>query len=331
MLHTWPAPQAAPVPQWQLPPVQALPEVPQLAQVAPLVPQALALGVTQTPALQQPLGHEVASHTQVPPRQRWPAAQAAEPPQWQAPPWQLSAPAPHAPHAAPEPPHSAAVGTTHWFPLQQPVGHEVPSQRQAPLTQCSPLPHAPPMPQRQPPSEQLSAEAGSHAEQSAPPAPQFAAPGAWHAPLRQQPPSQLLAPQPLHAWFTHAWPPGHCWQATPPLPHAVPASPGRHWLPLQQPGQLVGSHTQAPATHFWPVPHAGPAPQLQPPSAHPSAFAPHAPQAAPWRPQAATVPVTHWPFSQQPFGQDAGVHWQTPETHCCPVPQAAFPPQPHTP
>lgn len=121
---------------------------------------------------------------------------------------QLSAFAPHAPQAVPALPHIAALGTTHWLPLQQPVAHDVASHRQAPLTQCRPLPHAPPMPQRQPPSEQLSAEAGSHAAQSAPPLPQVLELTDWQAPLRQQPPSQLFAPQPLHAWFTHAWPPG---------------------------------------------------------------------------------------------------------------------------
>lgn len=102
-------------------------------------------------------------------------------------------------------------------------------------------------------------------------------------------------------------------------------------MPLQQPGQLVGSQTQAPATHFWPTPQAGPVPQLQPASPQPSALAPQAAQVLPWLPHALTVPVTHCPLEQQPFGQDAGVHWQTPETHCWPAPHAPFAPQPHTP
>lgn len=79
--QTWPLPHAAPAPQWQTPPVQALPEVPQLAQVAPPVPHAPAVGVTHAPALQHPVGQEVASQTQLPPKHRSPAPQAAPLPQ----------------------------------------------------------------------------------------------------------------------------------------------------------------------------------------------------------------------------------------------------------
>jgi hypothetical protein len=73
----------------------------------------------------------------------------------------LSEPAPHAPHALPPAPHIAALGTTHWLPLQQPVGHEFESHTHAPATQRSPEPQAPPVPQRQPPIAQLSAIDGS--------------------------------------------------------------------------------------------------------------------------------------------------------------------------
>src|SRR5262245_57658292 len=34
---------------------------------------------------------------------------------------------------------------------------------------------------------------------------------------------------------------------------------------------------------------------------------------------------------QQPEGQDVGVHWQLPPSHCCPGAQTPPSPQPHTP
>jgi hypothetical protein len=55
-------------------------------QADPLVPQVAKLEVVQVPvALQQPLGQLVASQTQAPPTQRWPATQAAPVPQVQVP------------------------------------------------------------------------------------------------------------------------------------------------------------------------------------------------------------------------------------------------------
>ena len=50
---------------------------------------------------------------------------------------------------------------------------------------------------------------------------------------------------------------------TPPVPQADVLVPDTQVLPLQQPEHVVGSHTQVPDWHFWPVEHCGPAPQRQ--------------------------------------------------------------------
>ena len=75
LVHRWPAWQAAPVPHAQLPsgPHRSAFVVSQAAHAAPLAPQVASVGVLQTPPVQQPLGHDVASHTHAPPLQRWPA------------------------------------------------------------------------------------------------------------------------------------------------------------------------------------------------------------------------------------------------------------------
>ena len=68
--HSWPTPQAAPLPHVHTPVVpQALPVCPQAAHELPRVPQAAAVGASHTLPLQQPLGHEAASQTHLPPEQ----------------------------------------------------------------------------------------------------------------------------------------------------------------------------------------------------------------------------------------------------------------------
>ena len=71
--HSCPATQAAAPPQVQVP-LALQPsafERSQLAQVAPLMPQALAVGgLVHDLLAQQPVGQEVASQTQVPPLHR---------------------------------------------------------------------------------------------------------------------------------------------------------------------------------------------------------------------------------------------------------------------
>lgn len=62
------------------------------------------------PLVQQPLGHEVASHRHVPLRQRWPVAHIAPPPHVHAPlALHPSARSPHDMHDAPAGPQAVAV------------------------------------------------------------------------------------------------------------------------------------------------------------------------------------------------------------------------------
>lgn len=75
-------------------------------------------------------------------------------------------------HATPLAPQVASVGALHTEPVQQPVGHDVASQTQAPPTQRWPLAQAAPLPQRQAPcTEQVSALLGSQATHIAAPIP----------------------------------------------------------------------------------------------------------------------------------------------------------------
>lgn len=73
------------------------------------------------PAVQQPEGQLEASHTQMPPLQRWPVAQARPVPQEHSPAeLQLSAVTPHGAHAWPVGPHASRSRVVHVLPTQQP-------------------------------------------------------------------------------------------------------------------------------------------------------------------------------------------------------------------
>jgi hypothetical protein len=104
-------------------------------QAFPALPHCVVLGaVTQLEPLQHPVGHDVGSHTHVPPEHRWPAAHAGPVPHRHCPPVQALAVAPHAMQAAPPPPHCDVDGlVTHVEPLQHPEGHEVGSHTHVPL------------------------------------------------------------------------------------------------------------------------------------------------------------------------------------------------------
>lgn len=84
--HRWPPAHAAPEPQPQPPPEhESARSTLQVEQAPPTAPQDdsdIALQVWPT---QHPPGHEVASHTQVPPAQRWPVPQGTPVPHWQNP------------------------------------------------------------------------------------------------------------------------------------------------------------------------------------------------------------------------------------------------------
>lgn len=139
-LHVLPAGHAEPVPHRHSPAAQlSVVSGEQATQTSPPVPQlASPLGLQVTPS-QQPLGHEVASHTQLPPRHRCPAAHAGPVPHAQAPPTQASAnTGSQAMQAAPAVPHATEEGSLHIEPEQQPVGHPAAQVSQTPPTQSPP-------------------------------------------------------------------------------------------------------------------------------------------------------------------------------------------------
>ena len=79
----WPPAQAGPVPHWHVPALlQRLAlVVSQAEQAPPAVPHAASDGTVHTPPVQQPVGHDVASHMQAPFMHRWPAPQGGALPQ----------------------------------------------------------------------------------------------------------------------------------------------------------------------------------------------------------------------------------------------------------
>lgn len=113
-------------------------------------------------------------HTHAPPTHCCPAAQTAPLPQAQVPEEvQVSARSgSQAAHAPPIVPHVEGVAALHVVPLQQPEGHEVESQTQAPDTQRWPAPHWAFEPQRHSPVAQLSADVALQLPHAPPPLPQ---------------------------------------------------------------------------------------------------------------------------------------------------------------
>jgi hypothetical protein len=106
---------------WLLKQTWPRPLVVQLAQATPPVPQAVLLvPATQVVPLQQPVGQLVASQTQAPFTQCWPAAQAELlVPQTHAPLVQLSAVIPQATQTRPLEPHAVTVLPATQVPLEQ--------------------------------------------------------------------------------------------------------------------------------------------------------------------------------------------------------------------
>jgi hypothetical protein len=125
-----------------------------IAQVPPVIPHApVVLPVWQAPPWQQPVGHEVASQTQVPLALL------------------QSRPDPHAEHAAPAVPHEPLDSDAHSShvpvgpPLQQPFGHDAASHTHCPLPvlHASPAAHALQVVPPAPHDELDSLPSGSHA------------------------------------------------------------------------------------------------------------------------------------------------------------------------
>ena len=94
----WPGTQAVFEPHLHAPPEQLSPLVPQLVQAPPPVPQVEVDGLLQVDPVQQPFGHDVGSHVQLPLTQCCPVPHGAPVPQWQAPPAQVSAAIPQFEH-----------------------------------------------------------------------------------------------------------------------------------------------------------------------------------------------------------------------------------------
>ena len=170
-----PVAQAAPAPQAQAPAVQRSDFVSHVPQDVAGAPQAAVLwlaGATQVVPLQQPPGHEVALHTQVPPEQVWPLPQAAPAPHLHAPLVQVLVLPEQGPHAAPPVPQAAALcpaPVRHTPALQQPVGQLVASQTQTAAAEHRwPARHALAAPHLHAPPVQRSAVV-PHAAQVCPP------------------------------------------------------------------------------------------------------------------------------------------------------------------
>lgn len=177
------------------PPVQVSP-VGQVSQALPPVPHdVVASPERQAPPEQHPFGHEVLSHTQVLPRQRWPRGHAAPIPQRQAPvEEQLSERASQAAQVAPADPQVATDRVVQVAPSQHPPGHDVSSQVQIPPAQTCPGAHAGPAPHTQAPAtEHALVVFGSHVVHTPPAVPHAARLCAMHTWPAQHPAGQLDA------------------------------------------------------------------------------------------------------------------------------------------
>lgn len=234
--HRWPAAHCAFEPQRHWPPVhESARPVTQAVHVPPLVPHAARSITLHWFPWQQPDAQLVASQTQAPETQRWPAPHAAFAPQRHAPPAQVSAfEVSHAVHVPPPVPQAVRSISLHWFPWQQPDGQLVESHVHVPPMQRWPAPHAALAPQRHEPPTHESAFVASQAAQVVPAAPQVLAVQVVHWLFWQQPEVQLVASQ-VHVPPTQRCP---CAQAAP-LPQA-------HW-PLVQESARASHATHAPA------------------------------------------------------------------------------------
>lgn len=258
----------------QTPPAQVW-LVGQAWQVSPCLPHSLSLlPIRQLrPSDEQHPAQVAGSQMHAPLMHRVPRSQAGAEPQAQTPlvvhesdrsgsqAVQARPDLPHAPSGAGPP--SEVCATSQMLSLQQPLGHDNASHRQAPLTQCSPWPHAGPDPQEQTPSVQESAAMESQAMQAEPFLPQLKKSDAWHVSPEQQPSGQP-AGQSLQTPPVHVWPKLHGSQAKLAVPQlAAPASlRGMQVVPEQQPlGHDVKVQAHRPLMHScpgWqgsPVPH----------------------------------------------------------------------------
>ncbi len=193
----WPAEQAAPVPQLQLPAASQRSAIAgsQARHCAPGAAHSLAPIAVHTLPAQHPAGQVVASHTHAPSSHRCPVWHAAPPPQLHVPSGahRSALAASHALHVAPGGAHVPAASAWHVAPSQQPLGHDVASHTHSPPTQRCPVPQTGPVPQAHDPPTHASARSASQAMQALPLLPQAVALGALHVVPLQHPLAQLAA------------------------------------------------------------------------------------------------------------------------------------------
>jgi hypothetical protein len=334
----WPALHAAPPPHAHCPDVEQRSERTgsQGRHALPPLPHVPWVAVRHVVPSQQPMLHDVASHTHEPPMQRWPGAHSAPPPQVHAPPEHASErEGSHDVQAMPVGPQESMSGGLQVRPEQHPVVHVAAQLEQTPAVQV--------------PAPQLS--------QAPPPAP--------HA-VGTVPSSQVVPlQQPAHDRPSHTHvPPAHRWPIAHSAPgpqrhipeehesarlgsHAVQVPPGEPQLakeivaqasPAQQPlAHAVASQVHPPAEHRCPGAHAGAIPHWQAPDEE-HAFASIGSQATQLEP-----PIPHWSRergwqvkpSQQPAGHEIASQMQSPTTqrwpatHAGPSPHAQSPSTPH--
>jgi hypothetical protein len=312
-----PAPHAVAPPQVHVPVVQASATVEShVMQPPPIAPQALIDMGTQAVPLQQPIGHEVASHVHAPPTQCCPIAQGAPAPQAHAPFLQESARTEsHATHIDPPAPQAATEGIVQALPAQQPVEQVCAQPEHTPALHVWPAPHgvhAAPMAPHAVVEEVLQAFPLQH------PVGQEVA-SHVHAPATQCCPEAQGAPVPqAHAPFSHesALTGSQGAQAPPAGAHAA-ADVGVHPPFAQHPlAHEVTSHAQALGEQCWPGAHPALVPHSHaPPMQAVASFGSHATHVVPPIPHVASEDAMHAFPAQHPFGHDAGLHTHWPLRH----------------
>jgi hypothetical protein len=294
--------------------------------------------VVQTFPAQQPLGHDIGVHLQLPLTHVVPTGQATAVAQsgpqrssslarsWQAPAQHVAgaehAAAPpqaqwptaeqasadageHATHSAPSLPHVSKVGVVHSSSAQQPSGQESGVHRQAPLTHCVPVGQRTAVAQSGPQRSSSLARSWQAPAQHVAGAEHGDAPPHAHWPAAEQASAEAGE---------------HATHSTPLLPHVSKVGVV-HSSSAQQPsGQESGVHRQAPPAHCVPVGQRTAVAQSGPQRSSSLARSWQAPSqqvAAPV--QAAEPPHVHWPSPEQA----SAVAWAQARHAVPPTPQCA--------
>ncbi len=241
------------------------------------------------------------------------------------------------------------------MPEQHPLGHEVRSQTQAPLTQRWPAAHGAPVPHWQVPVAEQRSAPPPQLTQALPVTPQVAAAAVLQAvpaqqPLRHESASQMQVPATQRWPALQAGPAPHAQapddvqlSATPgsQVMHAAPVAPHldsdgeTQVAPSQQPlGHEAGLQTHLPPTHLCAAPHSAAPPQVQAPVAEQASarVASQPMQTAPPLPQVVSDGALQVAPEQQPPGQLVALQpLQCPAVQVWPAGQVvqAPPPPPH--